>query len=377
MDRASTIDSVESTDRTAATFPARASDEALLVVDGLTLSVGSGPDAPHILQDVSFTVRAGEARGFVGESGSGKSLTLRAIMGILPPGVRVTAGTVTFEGQTIVTVAKDKRVAARLAALRGAGISMIFQEPSVALNPVTTVGEQIIDAVRRRDHMSRRESRGYALHLMELVGIEDPVSKIRAYPFELSGGLRQRVMIAAAVAGRPRLILCDEPTTALDVTIQQQILSLFTHLRDELDAALLYVTHDLAVVAQLCDTLTVLYSGAVMESRCDLRAALDDPRHPYTRALLDSTPDIDLISRRLRTIPGNAPTPAGRPDGCPFAPRCERVQDDCRTGTIPHLAGGDGDVVACLYPLEARAPVDLSTAPSSSTAQATSTAVVP
>jgi peptide/nickel transport system ATP-binding protein len=341
---------------------ATSSGEALLVVDGLTLSVGSGPDAPQILQDVSFTVRAGEARAFVGESGSGKSLTLRAIMGILPPGVQVTAGTVSFEGQTIVTPGKDRRVAGRLAALRGAGISMIFQEPSVALNPVTTVGEQIIDAVRRRERMSRRESRDYALHLMELVGIDDPVSKIRAYPFELSGGLRQRVMIAAAVAGKPRLILCDEPTTALDVTIQQQILSLFTHLRDELDAALLYVTHDLAVVAQLCDTLTVLYSGAVMESRTDLRAGLDDPRHPYTRALLDSTPDIDLIGRRLRTIPGNAPTPAGRPDGCPFAPRCERVQNDCRSGTIPDVVVGDGAVVACLHPLKSSVPSGLSNA---------------
>ncbi len=342
---------------------ASSAGEPLLVVDGLTLSVGSGPDAPQILQDVSFTVSAGEARGFVGESGSGKSLTLRAIMGILPPGVRVTAGEVRFEGQTIVTVGRDKRVADRLAALRGAGISMIFQEPSVALNPVTTVGEQIIDAVRRRDRMSRRASRDYTLHLMELVGIDDPVSKIRAYPFELSGGLRQRVMIAAAVAGKPRLILCDEPTTALDVTIQQQILSLFTHLRDELDAALLYVTHDLAVVAQLCDTLTVLYSGSVMESRTDLRAALDDPRHPYTRALLDSTPDIDLIGKRLRTIPGNAPTPAGRPDGCPFAPRCERVQDDCRTGTIPDVAVGPGELVACLHPLERTVPVNFSGIP--------------
>lgn len=350
--------------------PAAPTDGPLLVVEGLTLSVGSGRDAPQILQDVSFTVRAGEARGFVGESGSGKSLTLRAIMGILPPGVRVTAGTVTFEGETIVTAGRDKRVAARLAALRGAGISMIFQEPSVALNPVTTVGEQIIDAVRRRERLSRRQSRDYALHLMELVGIDDPVSKIRAYPFELSGGLRQRVMIAAAVAGKPRLILCDEPTTALDVTIQQQILSLFTHLRDELDAALLYVTHDLAVVAQLCDTLTVLYSGSVMESRHDLRAALDGPRHPYTRALLDSTPDITLIGRRLRTIPGNAPTPAHRPTGCPFAPRCERVQDDCRAGTIPDVSNGDGDVVACLHPLKPSALVDFPGAPTGPMASA-------
>jgi peptide/nickel transport system ATP-binding protein len=199
--------------------------------------------------------------------------------------------------------------------------------------------------------MSRRQAREYALHLMDLVGIHDAPSKLGAYPFELSGGLRQRVMIAAAVAGKPRLILCDEPTTALDVTVQAQILALFTHLRDELDAALLYVTHDLAVVAQLCDSLTVLYSGKVMESRQDLRAALADPRHPYTRALLQSTPDVDRIEQRLRTIPGSAPSPSDRPAGCPFAPRCDRVEDDCRSGPVPDVSTVPEIVVHCRHPV--------------------------
>jgi oligopeptide/dipeptide ABC transporter ATP-binding protein len=336
----------------------RAAAAPILSVDNLTVSIGKGPQTSHILEDVSFTVSPGEARGFVGESGSGKSMTLRAILGILPPTIAVTSGSITFQGEQIVSAGQDGRRSSRLAKLRGAGISMIFQEPSVALNPVTTVGEQIVDAVRRREHMSRRQAREYALHLMDLVGIHDAPSKLGAYPFELSGGLRQRVMIAAAVAGKPRLILCDEPTTALDVTVQAQILSLFTHLRDELDAALLYVTHDLAVVAQLCDSLTVLYSGKVMESRQDLRAALDDPRHPYTRALLQSTPDVDRIEQRLRTIPGSAPSPSHRPAGCPFAPRCDRVEDDCRSGPVPDVSTAPEVVVHCRHPVGGLAAPD-------------------
>ncbi len=325
--------------------------EPVLSVEHLTVSTGKGQPTSHILEDVSFTVRPGEARGFVGESGSGKSMTLRAILGILPASITVTGGSISFQGERIVSAGQDGRASSRLAKIRGTGISMIFQEPSVSLNPVTTVGEQIVDAVRRREHMSRRAAREYALHLMNLVGIHDAPSKLGAYPFELSGGLRQRVMIAAAVAGKPQLLLCDEPTTALDVTVQAQILALFTHLRDDLDAALLYVTHDLAVVAQLCDSLTVLYSGKVMESRQDLHAALDDPRHPYTRALLQSTPDIDRIEQRLRTIPGSAPSPADRPDGCPFAPRCDRVQEDCRSGVVPNVSTAPEVVVHCRHPV--------------------------
>jgi len=326
---------------------------AILEVEGLTLTLGRGAGAPRILDDVSFTVRAGEARGFVGESGSGKSMTLRAVMGILPPTVHVESGRILFRGEEIVARAPDgspSTVSARLQQLRGTGISMIFQEPSVALNPVTTVGEQIVDAVRRRDGMSRRTARRRALELMDLVGIRNPGERLGSYPFELSGGMRQRVMIAAAVAGNPQLILCDEPTTALDVTVQAQILALFRHVRDELDAALLYVTHDLGVVAELCDSLTVLYSGKVMESRQDLRAAIDQPFHPYTRALLQSTPDIDHLEQRLRTIPGSAPTPQNRPAGCPFADRCDRVQDDCRQGPVPDVGVGSEVVVHCLHP---------------------------
>lgn len=326
--------------------------DALLRVENLSVSLGGSADATKILDDVSFTVRAGEARGFVGESGSGKSVTLRAILGLLPSSMRVSSGQICFDGQTIVSANSDRGEREHLRKLRGTGISMIFQEPSVALNPVLPVGEQIIDAVRRRDGLSRKAARSQTLEIMAQVGIPDPATKIGAYAFELSGGLRQRVMIAAAVAGGPRLILCDEPTTALDVTVQKQILDLFRRLRGELDAAILYVTHDLAVVAQLCDSLTVMYGGRVMESRGDLQQALTHPRHPYTRALLQSTPDIDRINRRLLTIPGRAPLPEERTAGCPFAPRCDRATAECSAHAVPDRDPRPEGALFCLHPYE-------------------------
>lgn len=332
----------------------------LLEVEDLTLKLRVGGQELTALEHVSFQLGYGEARGLVGESGSGKSLTLRAILGVLPPNAVVTSGRMSFDGNEFDLARQSKSDLRRLAALRGTGISMIFQEPSVALNPVIPVGEQIVDAVMRRDHMKRSQARDYAIHLMQLVGIHDAEHKVDAYEFELSGGLKQRVMIAAAVAGKPKLILCDEPTTALDVTVQRQILSLFTHLRDELDAGLLYVTHDLAVVAQLCDSVTVLYSGNVMEGATDLRAAFDKPGHPYTEALLRSTPDVDRIGRRLYSIPGSAPSLGDRPAGCPFAPRCEYRQDDCEEARVPDTSTVEGREVHCLHPVgSAAGPVEL------------------
>ncbi|HEX6446194.1 MAG TPA: ABC transporter ATP-binding protein [Streptosporangiales bacterium] len=334
-------------------MPERSDD--LLVVDGLTLTLDIGGTHVTALDGVSFTVRPGEARALVGESGSGKSLTLRAILGLLPPNARLTEGRIVFAGEEFVFGGPGGGAdARRRLRLRGSEISMIFQEPAVALNPVITVGEQIVDAVIQRERMRRRQARDYAISLMEQVGIPDASTKIDAYPFELSGGLKQRVMIAAAIAGKPKLILCDEPTTALDVTVQKQILNLFTSLRDELDASLLYVTHDLAVVAELCDSLTVLYGGRVMESSDDLRTILDAPRHPYTEALLRSTPDIDQISRRLYSIPGSAPSLFDRPHGCPFAPRCTYRQDDCEAGPIPDESQEAGRVVHCLHQVDER-----------------------
>ena len=331
------------------------STDEVLRVEGLSLDLNVGGVPRTALRDVSFSLCAGAARGLVGESGSGKSLTLRAILGLLPPNASITSGRMVVTGQEFDLARPGREDGRRIARLRGSSIAMIFQEPGVALNPVLPVGKQIVDAVARRKGLGKRAARDYALHLMELVGIHDARAKIDAYPFELSGGLKQRVMIAAAVAGEPKLILCDEPTTALDVTVQQQILGLFTQLRDELHASLLYVTHDLAVVAQLCDSVTVLYSGEVMESSDDLRAVFDGAQHPYTEALLRSTPDIDRIEQRLYSIPGSAAALSDRADGCQFAARCEYARDDCRAGSIPDTSGTPGRVVRCLHKVGAPA----------------------
>ena len=323
--------------------------QPLLEVDGLTVEVEVEGRSLRAVNDVSFSVHAGETRGLVGESGSGKSLTLRALTGLLPPNARVSSGRLRVDG-TAYELADNRRGASKaLARLRGSTISMIFQEPAVALNPVIPVGEQIVDAAVRERDMNRKQARDYAIHLMERAGIDDAGTRVDAYPFELSGGLQQRVMIASSVARDPKVVLCDEPTTALDVTVQRKILELFAELRDELGVGLVYVTHDLAVVAQLCDSLTVLYGGQVMESSDDLSDILAKPKHPYTEALLRSTPDVDRISRRLYSIPGSAPALGDRPDGCPFAPRCEYRQDDCEVGIIPDTSPMTGRVVHCLH----------------------------
>ncbi|MGZ6300123.1 MAG: ABC transporter ATP-binding protein [Candidatus Limnocylindria bacterium] len=287
---------------------------ALLEVDGLRVAAEIGGASYVALDDVSLTVKSGEARGLVGESGSGKSLTLRAIMGLLPANVSVVGGAIRFKGTDLL--ADGGR---HLSRVRGAGISMVFQEPGVALNPVMRVGRQISDSVARHRGMKRKEAREYAVELMTQVGIKDPARRVDAYPFELSGGMRQRVMIAAAVACGPELILCDEPTTALDVTVQAQILALFAKLQNELHAGLLYVTHDLGVVGQLCDSLSVMYAGRIIEQADDIRKVLAAPRHSYTRALLAAVPRIDGPIRRLEGLANTAPSLTERPQA-PAAP---------------------------------------------------------
>jgi oligopeptide/dipeptide ABC transporter ATP-binding protein len=287
----------------------------LLEVRDLSVSVSLGGTEYPALEEVSLTVGHGEAHGLVGESGSGKSLTLRAITGLLPRNARVSGGEIRFNGEDLL--AGDGRNMRRV---RGTGIAMVFQEPAVALNPVARVGKQISDGAAQHRGLSKRAAREYAIHMMELVGIPNPHQRVDAYPFELSGGMRQRVMIAASVACEPQLILCDEPTTALDVTVQAQILSLFAHLRDELHAGLLYVTHDLAVVAELCDYINVLYAGRLVESG-PAEQVLNRPADAYTQALLAATPRIDGPIQRLVSIPGTTPSLMDRPPGYSFAAR--------------------------------------------------------
>ena len=317
---------------------------ALLEVTDLRVTVTSdGRPAPAV-DGVSLRVGPGEAVGLVGESGSGKSLTLRAILGLLPPGAAVAGGSVVFDGTDLL--AQGGRAVRRM---RGTGISMVFQEPMTALNPVVKVGEQMVDAARRQLHWGRAEARDHALRLARHMGIADPEACLSLYPHELSGGLRQRVMIAAALASRPKLLLCDEPTTALDVTIQAQIIQLLGRLRDELSMGLLYVTHDLAVVAQLCARVEVMYAGRVLETGpvTDTFAA---PDHPYTLGLLRATPDVDDVRAELQAIPGSAPGLRSRPGGCPFHPRCRFRSQECDSGAFPLRAVSPARSTACAFP---------------------------
>jgi oligopeptide/dipeptide ABC transporter ATP-binding protein len=291
----------------------------------------------------SFDVYPGEALGLVGESGSGKTMALRALVGLLPRTARITGGTVEIDGVDVTAASEDKR-----RELRGTTVSMIFQEPMTALNPVMRVGEQIAEEPLVRLGQSRREAKGRALELMRLVGIPDPVRRAEAYPHELSGGMRQRVMIAIALSGNPKLILCDEPTTALDVTIQDQILQLLRQLQRELEVALVFVSHDLAVIAQTCRRLAVMYAGQVVEMGT-VENVFREPRHPYTLGLLRSVPDFDVVREQLSSIPGSPPDLAAPPQGCRFHPRCPFVQQDCLEGAIPLLELGADRAVRCLH----------------------------
>ena len=235
-----------------------------------------------------------------------------------------------------------------MVALRGNGIGMIFQEPMTALNPVVRVGEQISDAARRNLDLPRGQVRGHAVELMKHMGIPDAESRYDAYPHELSGGLRQRIMIAAALVSRPRLLFCDEPTTALDVTIQDQIVKLLRHLRDEMGMSLVYVTHDLAVVAQLCERIEVMYAGRILETGVT-EDIFRHPRHPYTLGLLKSVPRIEAQQNTLTAIPGFAPSPGAWPSGCPFHPRCHLGGVECRQGDFPLRLVQTDHATACIH----------------------------
>jgi oligopeptide/dipeptide ABC transporter ATP-binding protein len=319
----------------------------LLSVDDLTVSLAGAPGAPgdvRLVDGVSFAVGRGEALGLVGESGSGKSLTLRALLGLLPAGTALTGGTIRF-GATEVTPAR----AGELRRLRGRKIGMVFQDPMTALNPVMRVGDQIAEGRVAHLGESPRAARRHAVELMSQVGIADPARRARAYPHEFSGGMRQRVMIAIALACEPDLIVCDEPTTALDVTIQRQILALLGELRRSRELAVLFVTHDLAVIAQTCERVAVMYAGRIVESG-PTAAVFAAPRHAYTSGLLRSVPDIHAARPRLEAIPGMPPAAAEMPLGCSFHPRCRLADDACRLDRDYVLrAAGDERRTACVH----------------------------
>jgi oligopeptide/dipeptide ABC transporter ATP-binding protein len=318
-------------------------NQPLLQVSDLHVQIASRRGIVRAVDGVSLEVPAGEAVGLVGESGSGKSMTLRAILGVLPPEARVTAGQVLLDGVDLTALRNND-----LNKIRGPKIAMIFQEPMSALNPVMRVGSQIAEGPQVHLGMNRRQAAERALELMRRVGIPDPERRFRAFPHEFSGGMRQRVMIAIALSCEPSLILCDEPTTALDVTIQDQILRLLTRLCRDSGTSLVFVTHDLPVVAQVCDQLAVMYAGRIVE-RGSVETVLTGPLHPYTLGLVRSAPDVDHPRSSLVAIPGAPPSLVSPPAGCRFHPRCKFAEEDCTVTDPPLRLIDAGHSTACLH----------------------------
>ena len=322
----------------------------LLTVEALSTATGPARRRLTILEDVSFTVAPGEVIGIVGESGSGKSMLALTLMNLLPRSIVRTAGTVRL-GDTVLTDLSGKAWRDR----RGRDMAMIFQEPMTSLNPVMRIGQQIEEVLVRRRRMSGRDANREAVRLLERVEISSPAERLRAYPHELSGGMRQRVMIAIALAANARILIADEPTTALDVTIQAQILDLLRQLQAEMGMALILITHDLGVVAEMAHRVMVLYAGRVAEL-APVDSIFDDPRHPYTKALLASIPTIESRRERLTTIDGSVPTVGAMPPGCRFASRCPVARDVCKTLAPPVMPIAEDHGVACLEPFDYALP---------------------
>ncbi len=317
----------------------------LLQIDRLRVEVASAGTPIPLLDDVSLSLGAGEILGLVGESGCGKSVTALSVLRLLPePPTRVAAGTIRFENEVVGSLSRR-----RLQALRGSRIGMIFQEPMSSLNPTFTVGWQIAEAVRLHTNLRGAALAARVRDLLALVGIGAPERRLAQYQHELSGGLRQRVMIAIALAADPQLLIADEPTTALDVTVQRQVLDLIARLRRERGMAVLLITHDLGVISGYADRVCVMYAGLVVET-APAGALFVAPRHPYTAALLAARPRLSGPRGRLAAIPGSVPPPRDRLAGCPFTARCERADARC-AAERPPLAGTP-HAVACWYPLD-------------------------
>ncbi len=315
----------------------------LLAVCDLETRFRIGDETHNAVSEVRFEVARGEAVGIVGESGSGKSVTAMSVLGLVPtPPGRITGGRILFEGVDLVGLPLSD-----LQDIRGSRIAYIFQDPLTTLNPLIPVGEQIAETLRRHQGLDRRAAWDRAVDLMRRVDIPDPPAKARAFPHELSGGQRQRVVIAMALANEPDLIIADEPTTALDVTTQARVLALLNALRREADAALIFITHDLGVVSELCDRVLVMYAGRIVESG-RVEDVFGASRHPYTRRLLDCVPILGQPDRSIDAIPGLPPAIDRLPPGCAFAPRCPLAIDACRKGAIPLAEVGPGHAARCL-----------------------------
>jgi oligopeptide/dipeptide ABC transporter ATP-binding protein len=321
------------------------SEPPLLAVDDLRVRFWTNRGIVHAVNGISFDVRAGETLGLVGESGCGKSVTALAAMGILPRAARIPSGSIKLDGRELIGLSERswRRV-------RGKEIAMIFQDPMTSLNPVLTVGAQLRESIEEHLDLDRKAARRRSIELLDQVGIPSAADQLKNYPHQFSGGMRQRVMIAMALACEPKLLIADEPTTALDVTIQAQILDLLRELVSERDTALVLITHDLGVVAGTCERVQVMYAGTLVETGTadELFAT---PRHPYTLGLLQSVPRLDLGRRQpLLPIPGAPRNMLSEPDSCPFAPRCRFRLDRC-TAELPELERLDtGQRAACFNP---------------------------
>jgi oligopeptide/dipeptide ABC transporter ATP-binding protein len=313
----------------------------ILRVEDLTVGFPTDDGLVSAVRGVSYTLHPREVLGIVGESGSGKSVSSMAVMGLLPKTARV-SGRILYRGKDVLRMRPEQQ-----RSLRGRKIGMIFQDPMTAMNPVLTVGFQLAEAVRSHEHISQTAALKRAEEMLDLVGIPQAKDRLRAYPHEFSGGMRQRAMIAMAVINRPDVIFADEPTTALDVTVQAQILDTLLEVKDAVDAAIVFITHDLGVIAGVADRVLVMYAGKPVET-AEVDELFAEPRMPYTAGLLGSMPTVDLIGDKLRPIKGTPPSLINLPTGCPFRPRCPLAVDDCRT-VEPELTETDrrGHRAAC------------------------------
>jgi oligopeptide/dipeptide ABC transporter ATP-binding protein len=315
----------------------------LLSVADLRLRIGRGEHAVDVVRGVNLTVEKGSTLAVVGESGSGKSLTALSMMGLLPTGVAVSGGEILFDGQPVVGLSERQ-----WQPLRGKEIAMIFQDPLSALNPCVRVGDQVGEVFRRRAGLSRREARQRAVAAMAEVGIPDAERRASSYPHEFSGGMRQRVMIAMALALDPQLLIADEPTTALDVTVQAQVMRLLRARKQAANLTLVLISHDLGVVSKAADSVAVMYSGRIVETGPS-QAIFSAPAHPYTHGLMRAVPDRRRPRAALEAIPGQPPDPRAIPAGCPFHPRCPIARDICRTQDPPLRPAGPQRMSACHF----------------------------
>ncbi len=317
------------------------SNKLLEVMNLVTQFYNHGQSYP-VVDHVSFSVAEGEVFGIVGESGCGKSVTAKSVMRLISyPPAKIIGGEVLFDGVDLLQLSEQQ-----MRHIRGNDIAMIFQEPMTSLNPVYTCGNQIEEALMLHQGMSRAESRAKAIEMLSLVGIPLPEKRVDSYPHELSGGMRQRVMIAMALSCQPKLLIADEPTTALDPTIQAQILELISNLQKKRNMSVIFITHDLGVVAETCDRVMVMYAGKVVE-QADVKTLFNNPAHPYTQGLMRAVPRLNAKRERLFTIEGIVPHLANLPEGCAFAPRCPQAGDMCRQMRPVLEEVGEGHYVSC------------------------------